>query len=156
MKLKQNDRELLREFFFNNSDWMRRNSLMKAENLSEFKNRFLGFVKTKGCEENLVCKLFLLSLEHEILGAEERKLIQLYNEEMTKKGLKKVKLTCYQVVPHETDNEAILEWVKESKIACEVSSAEMEKLNRSIKQKIAQNERERTLGYEEAKNFIVY
>ena len=75
MKLKQEDRDLLHEFFCSQSVWMKENSLLNSKNLNEFKKRFLDFEKSKNCEENLACKLFEFALEHELLKCEERNLI---------------------------------------------------------------------------------
>ena len=84
MELKQDDRNLLREFFGNQSDWMGNNSLRVLENLVELKRKFDEFVKSKKCEDNLACKIFVLTLEHEVLKCKERQLIQLYNKDINK------------------------------------------------------------------------
>lgn len=149
MKLKQEDRNLLHEFFGDQSDWMRSNSLLNFENLNEFKKRFLDFKKSKACEENLACKLFELTLQMELLKCEERKLISEYNA--NQKTLKRVKLNYIPVVEPATDNPTILLWVNEAKITLVVPASHMNTLDRSIEQKLKQNASERRASYEEAK-----
>ena len=149
MKLKQEDRNLLHEFFCDQSDWMRSNSLLNFENLDEFKKRFLDFKKSKACEENLACKLFELTLQMELLKCEERKLISEYNA--NQKTLKRVKLNYIPVVEHATDNPTILLWVNEAKITLVVPASHMNALDRSIEQKLKQNASERRASYEESK-----
>lgn len=155
MKLKQDDRNLLHDFFISQSEWMKNNSLRTFDNLSEFKKRFLEFTKSRSCEDNLACKLFVLTLEHEFLKCEEGLLIQLYNADMNKNKIKKAKLNYRPITQPATDNPSILEWVKEAKIAYEVPASHIEALNRSIQQKLSQNEAERRASYENAKDFIV-
>lgn len=155
MKLKQEDRNLLHEFFTSQSEWMKINSLRNFENLSQFKNRFLKFTKVRKCEDNIACKLFTLTLEHELLKCEERELIELYNEDMNKNKLKKVKLDYRHVTQLITDNSAILEWIREARTKFTISASEMEKLNRSIQEKIRHNEAEQRASYEAAKDYFV-
>lgn len=131
MKLKQEDRNLLHEFFCAQSVWMKKNSLLNSKNLNEFKKRFLDFEKSKNCEENLACKLFEFALAHELLKCEERNLIAVYNADV-KKGIKKVKLNYVPIVKPATDNPSILLWVNEAKIVYEVPASSTAKLNRSI------------------------
>lgn len=154
MKLKQEDRNLLHEFFVCNQEWMKENSLLNSENLNEFKKRFLDFEKQKDCEENLACKLFEFTLEHELMKCEERNLITLYNADM-KTGIKKAKLNYVPIVQPATDNPSILEWVNEAKIIYQVPASHIEELNRSIKKKLDQNAAERRASYEIAKDIIV-
>lgn len=154
MKLKQEDRNLLHDFFTRQSEWMKSNSLRTFENLSQFKKRFLEFTKVRKCEDNIACKLFALTLEHELLKCEEIKLIELYNEDMNKNKLKKVKLDYHHVTQLITDNSAILEWIREARTKFTIS-AEMEKLNRSIQEKIKHNEAEQRASYEAAKDYFV-
>lgn len=155
MKLKQEDRNLLHDFFTSQQEWMKNNSLRTFENLSQFKKRFLEFTKVKNCEDNIACKLFALTLELELLKCEERNLIQLYNEELNRKKIKRAKLNYRPVTQVATDNPSILEWVKEASIAYEVPASHMEALDRSIEQKLKQNEAERRASYEAAKDLIV-
>lgn len=154
MKLKQDDRNLLHEFFCSQSDWMKSNSLLNSENLNEFKERFLDFEKSKSCEENLACKLFQLTLQIELLKCEERKLLSEYNADQ--KILRKAKLNSRSIIKPATDNPTILLWVNEAKIALVVSASHMHALDRSIEQKLKQNASERRASYEEAKGFIVH
>lgn len=155
MKLKQDDRNLLHEFFISQADWMKNNSLRTFENLSEFKKRFLEFTKSRNCEDNLACRLFVLALEHEFLKCEEGQLIQLYNQDINKNKIKKVKLNYRPITQPATDNSSILKWIEEAKIAYEVPASHIDALNRSIQQKVKQNEAERRASYGTAKDFIV-
>ena len=154
MKLKQEDRDLLHEFFCAQSVWMKENSLLNSKNLNEFKKRFLDFEKSKNCEENLACKLFEFALEHELLKCEERNLTAVYNADV-KKGIKKVKLNYVPIVKPATDNPSILLWVNEAKIVYEVPASRTAELNRSIQKKLDRNAAERRASYEAAKDFIV-
>lgn len=155
MRLKQEDRNLLNDFFASQSEWMRNNSLRCLENLSEFKKRFLEFTKARNCEDNMACKLFVLALEHEFLKCEEEELIRLYNEELNKNNIKKAKLNYCPITQQTTDNLSILKWMEEASIAYEVPASHIEALGRTIQKKITKNEAERRASYEEAKNFIV-
>lgn len=141
MKLKQEDRNLLHDFFTNQSEWMRNNSLRSFKNLSEFKKRFLEFTKDRDCEDNMACKLFELALEHELLKCEGE--------------IKRVKLNYRPVTQEITDNPAILKWVEEASIAYEVSFSHVEAVDKSIQQKVRRNETEIRASYEVAKDFIV-
>lgn len=155
MKLKQEDRNLLNDFFTSQAEWMENNSLRTFENLSQFKKRFLEFTKARNCEDNMACKLFALALEHELLECEEEKLIQSYNEELNKNKIKTVKLDYRSVIKEATDNPSILKWVEEARIAYEISTSRIQALNRSIGQKLKQNEAARRASYEAAKDFRV-
>ena len=146
MKLKQEDRNLLREFFESQYGWMKENSLLNFKNLNIFKQRFLDFKKSKNCEENLACKLFELTLEHELLHCKKNVSISAHN---------KSKLKYIPIVKPATDNIIILSWINEAKIIHEVSRAGVAKINASINQKIQKNEAERKSSYESSKNFIV-
>ena len=154
MKLKQEDRDLLHEFFCAQSVWMKENSLLNSKNLNEFKKRFLDFEKSKNCEENLACKLFEFALAHELLKCEERNLTAVYNADV-KKGIKKLKLNYVPVVKPATDNPSILLWVNEAKIAYEVHSSHVVALDRSIQKKSDRNARELKASYEASKDLIV-
>ncbi len=156
MELKQDDRNLLREFFGNQSDWMGNNSLRVLENLVELKRKFDEFVKSKKCEDNLACKIFVLTLEHEVLKCKERQLIQLYNKDINKNKIKKVELNYRPATNVATDNQSILNWIEESKISYVVPASHINSLDKSIQQKVGQNEKERRANYETIKNFIVH
>lgn len=151
MKLKQEDRDLLHEFFCAQSVWMKENSLLNSKNLNEFKKRFLDFEKSKNCEENLACKLFEFALAHELSKCQERN----SNDADVKKGIKKVKLNYVPIVKPATDNPSILLWVNEAKIVYEVPASHTAELNRSIQKKLDRNAAERRASYEGAKDFIV-
>lgn len=155
MKLKQEDRNLLREFFDAQSDWMEKNTLLTSENLNIFKMRFLDFIKSKNCEENLACKLLEYTLEHELLRCKERDLMAIY-EESKKSGIRKAKLNYIPAVKLATDNSSILQWIKEARIVYEVSEAEISKLDASIKQKLRQNAIVEQESIEAAKQFHCY
>lgn len=154
MNLKQEDKNLLNDFFVSQACWMRNNSLRTFKNLSEFKRNFLEFTKSRNCEDNLACKLFALTLEHELLKCEENRLIELYNKDMNSNQIKRVKLNYRPLTQPATDNLAILKWVEDSN-RIEVSSSHINALNRSIQQKIERNREERRASYEKAEDFIV-
>ncbi len=147
-KLKQEDRNLLYEFFSTQLEWMHSNSLLDIENLGEFKKRFLVFLKEKECEKNSACQLFL-----DLLTSEEERLLK--DLEQEKKRQKRVKLKCYPICRTVTDNPLILAWVKEASIVREVSSYDLQVLNQSLKQKLDRNKWERRESEKLAKDFIV-
>lgn len=144
-KLKQEDRNLLYEFFSTQFEWMYSNSLLDIENLREFKKRFLVFLKEKECEKNSACQLFL-----DLLTSEEERLLKDLEQEK-----KRVKLKCYSICRTATDNPLILAWVKEASIVREVSSCDLQALNQSLKQKLDRNKWERRESEKLAKDFIV-
>lgn len=151
MKLKQEDRDLLHEFFCSQSVWMKENSLLNSKNLNEFKKRFLDFEKSKNCEENLACKLFEFALEDELLKCQERN----SDDADVKKRIKKVKLNYVPIVKPATNNPSILLWVNEAKIEYEVHSSHVVALDRSIQKKLDRNAAERRASYEAVKDLIV-
>ena len=79
----------------------------------------------------------------------------MYNQDMNKNKIKKVKLNYRPITQPATDNSSILKWVEEAKIAYEVPASHMDALNRSIEQKVKQNEAEKRASYKAAKDFIV-
>lgn len=140
MKLKQEDRELFRIFFYQKQEWMKTNSLNISENLNTLKKEFVNYMAETKQNENNSFMIFILMLDQQIIESQKRLLERRYNV------IDRQKLHWRPICHPLTDNKEILSWINESSIACEISNGELEKLNYSIKQKLKQNEIERRLG----------
>ena len=152
MKLKQEDRELFREFFEINKQWIKSNSLNVEENLVLLKGTFLDYMNFKNQLGNLSVLLFKLTLDQEIIECKKRIFEMKYNGNSNPLYRK---LNYIPVCPKPTDNEEILIWIKQSQIFYEVQKTDIMELEKSLQKKLKQNESERLSSWESTKNKIV-
>jgi|GEM_PF-2184106 len=149
MKLKQEDRELFREFFNVNKSWIAKNSLNVEKNLLIFKKLFVNYMEEEKQSENLSFMIFILMLDQEIIESEKQVLVKNYQNNVRRN------LNYIPVCPPLTDNNQILSWIKQANIVLEVSRVDIEILGRSVAKKLKQNENERNSSWEKVKNIVV-
>lgn len=139
IKFGEEDRKILREFFSTNSEFIDNNSFIEYENIKEFGDLYESFLDENKLKENDILMLFLVEIRYDQLA---------YKITKDTNKMKAARLS----VPKNRLNYTIKKWKKESEIFEYVSTSS---LNKTLKRKLEQNERERRRSIETADSFIV-
>ena len=139
IRLKKEDRELLKKFFSDNMEFIANNSFIEYENIKIFGDLYEQFIDDNNLRENDILMLFLAEIRYDQLAFK-------ITENTAKMKVAKLE------VPKNKLNSTISKWYHESKVTYYVSSTN---LNSSIKSKIRQNEHERLKSIDEAEKYVV-
>lgn len=139
IKLKEEDRKRLKEFFQDNTTFIENNSFVEYENIRQFGDLYEKFLDENGLRENDILMLFLAEIRYDQLAH------KITND------TNKIKAARF-AIPKNNFNDTIDKWYKESNITKYVSISE---INKTLQKKLEQNASERRKSIESAEGIVV-
>lgn len=139
IKFSKKDRETLRRFFIENSEFINNSSFIEYENIKKLGDLYEKFIDDNNLRENDILMLFLAEIRYDQLAFKITK---------DTNSMKVARLS----VPKNRLNETISKWYKESRIYEYVSTSSIDK---NLEEKLQQNARERQRSIDEADKFFV-
>jgi len=140
------NREIFRNFFEENKEWINNHSLLITNNLKEFCDIYEQFIKKNNLTNDEEFKAFRVIIKNEILKSLKSK--DLITRVM---NLRKSPSNSYVYI----DNPTINKWYLSSRVQYVIEKADLVKLNSSIIPKIKQNKIERDTSFKDASKIIV-
>lgn len=140
------NREIFRNFFEVNKEWINNHSLLITNNLKEFCDIYEQFMKKNNLTNDEEFKAFRVIIKNEILKS-------LKSKDLIKRvmNLRKSPSNSYIYI----DNPTINKWYLSSRVQYVIEKADLVKLNSSIIPKIKQNKIERDASFKDASKIIV-